>query len=154
MPRLVVIRNTINLEPAGDAGCVVQLPVYVDVQIGVVVRGRIFHGVALSVPEIGNLEVGCILCSWHKADSGGDPAAVQRTRDVEDLAFAALRVVDDPALVLALVVRRRVAGGNDPATIRQRIGESKAIHFKGQVPALGQITNDLLEPILKEERVF
>lgn len=153
-----MIRDTIDLEPAEAAGFILQIPVRSDTQIATFVWERILHSVPLAVAEISNLEVGCqdILCSRHENSSQGDPAAVQRARDVEDSAFAALRIVNDPALVLALVVRSRGADGDESAAVRIRkwVCESKAIHFKGQVTALGQIADYLLKPILKEERVF
>lgn len=64
--------------------------------------------------------------------------------------------MDNPALILDVVIRSGVADGDESATVRicRWIAESEAVHFKGKVSALGQIPNNLLEAILKEKRVF
>lgn len=140
---LIVIRHTVDLIVDSIVGLGIHLSIRLDSQVLATAE---LHTVSLSSFK-SNLEVGSLAGSYQFTILSNE-LSIEGTGNLE----SAIGTVDNPALVLAVVLGCCL--GCSDVILGSRVGQGVAVVFKGEIAALGQRTNDLLEAIFEVQGVL
>ena len=155
-----MISHTPDLEPVSPSMTVLQfqavLPAaIIDCQV-IRARTDILKRVSIAIAQEFDPDLSCLVCiAWGKQLSPvSDPASIQRTRDLEGLAFLASRVVDDPSMFDIGMVIPRSVDGQPGETVVAWIGQGESVFLEHQVSPFGQVADTFLVSILKGQGIF
>lgn len=149
---LVVVRHTVDLVVDSTFGLSIDLSIRLD---GQVLATAILHTVSLSSFE-NNLEFGrgfCLLAGGDQFAALSNELSIEGARNLE----SAVGTVDDPALVLAVVLGCCLGCSESVGALALgggRVGQGVAVVFKGEITPFGQGTDHLLVAIFEVQGIL